>query len=291
VGAWPVADGPMMTLARLQQLPPARRDAAVRGLAPENVSAQLAALRRLGRLGDDVDDLFTVFRPEQGELKLRMPARRVGGDYAFLLDLDEHGLGEIELAFIQINDLTGPRYDIDVDAAGRLTMLGTARRNIPEELRAMEAGLGPGQVRHGLGAFSDFFGALVEFAAGLGFVNILLEPLTYHNALMYERYGFIYVQGRHVMEQVDAGFTPGGEFSRRLDGSTPFRRPGTEYDQRMRSWAIHDGILGRPLPDLHMVHVVGQSGPRVCTFSGPADPRRRPLPASPGQAGRKGGGP
>ncbi|MCG3177836.1 MAG: hypothetical protein BIFFINMI_00156 [Phycisphaerae bacterium] len=254
-----------MRLARLEKLSDAQRCQFLRSLVPQ---AEWDQVGRLGdRAGPGVEDLQVILRPERGELKLRVPAKRIGGDYAFLLDLDEHGLGEVELAFIQINDLERPRYNIDVDERGRPTLLGTARRNIPEEVRAMEAGLGPGQVRHGLRAFDDFFERLLRFADTVGYVNILLEPLTYHNALMYERHGFIYIQGQKVMEEIDEGFRPGGHYERRLDGSTPFRRPGSGGDQRMRSWAIHDGILGHPMPELKMVYVLGQPTPRVSTFT------------------------
>ena len=51
----------------------------------------------------------------------------------------------------------------------------------------------------------------------------------------------------------------------RLDGSTPFRRPGAEQTVRGRSWAIHDGILGEPYTDYHMYKHVGKQAD-VCTF-------------------------
>ncbi len=255
-----------MILSHLRRLPSDRLDRFLRTLIPEAADRQVERLRQAGRVAAESADLQVIFKPELGELKLRMPERRVDGDYAFLLDLDEHGLGEIELSFVQMNDLFGPRYRIDVDELGRPTLLGTARRNIAEEVRAMQNGLGPGQVRHGLGAFADFFTRLVEFARQAGYVNILLEPLTYHNALMYERHGFVYSQGLKVMRQIDEGFQPGGVYIHRLDDSTPFRRRGSENDQRMRSWAIHDGILGHPLPQLRMVYVIGGEPAPVVTF-------------------------
>ncbi len=47
------------------------------------------------------------------------------------------------------------------------------------------------------------------------------------------------------MERIQLGFSEGGEFAGKLDGSD-FRRPEAEDSIRLRSWAIHDGILGEP---------------------------------------------
>ncbi len=261
-----------MLSTRMHRLGADQRDALLGSLLPEAVRRQTARLVADGMLDEGVGELETVYRPERGELKLRSPGRRVEGDFGFQLDLDQSGEDGLELAFIQVNDLYRPRYGIDTDARGLSTLLGTARRNIAEEVRAMRDGLGPGQVRHGLRAFGDFFERLVRFAKMLGYANILLQPLTYHDALLYERHGFAYVTGRRAMEEIDAGFRPGGEYSRRLDGSTPFRAPAAADSRRGRSWAIHDNILGRPLPELRMAYTIGQPGQRETTFTGTAGP-------------------
>lgn len=259
----------VMLLTRLNRLTDEQRGRLVRSLVPEAVWGQHARLVEAGLAAGDADDLQAVCRPVQGELKLRSPAARAGRDFAFLLDLDERDGGEIELAFIQINDLMRARYDIDVDEDGLSTLLGTARRNIAAEVRAMEAGLGPGQVRHGLGCFAEFMGRLSDFCQAVGCARIQLQPLTYHNALMYERAGFAYTSGRAVMERIDAGFQPGGDYFARLDGSTPFRRPEAAGDQRLRSWAIHDGVLGHPMPELRMHREIGRPCELISTFTSP----------------------
>jgi hypothetical protein len=207
-----------------------------------------------------------VSRARSAEVRIRVPYHRRGGDYAFVLDLDEmSAFGALELAFIVVNDLDASRYDIDVDEDGNPTMLGTATRNIPEEVRAMEAGLGPCQVRPGMRFFRELvplLGALAEIA---GYQSIHLEPLTYHNAIMYERHGFDYMSGLQEMVAIDEGFQPGGRCFEALDGSTPFRRRGAEANERLRSWAIHDGILGRPFPQLLMVKYIGRHAGQ-CNF-------------------------
>jgi hypothetical protein len=69
------------------------------------------------------------------------------------------------------------------------------------------------------------------------------------------------------MEWVHGEFQPGGLLFKKLDRSTPFRRPAMAHTIRGRSWAIHDGILGEPWPalEVRMFKRVGQDA-EVCTF-------------------------
>src|SRR5512139_850609 len=76
-------------------------------------------------------------------------------DASYFLDVSNTPYGQMEISFIIVNDPDGERYDIDRDEHGHETYFGTARRNIPEEIRAMAAGLAPGQVRHGLRMMLD----------------------------------------------------------------------------------------------------------------------------------------
>ena len=223
--------------------------------------------QQLGLIGQDTSlaeegRAYRVITVPTHEAHLRAPAKRADGDFAFSLDLEEGGAGQLRLAFIVINDLSAPRFNIDVDAAGSLTLMGTATRNLQAECAAMEAGLGPCQVRRGLRMFSELLPRLETFAQQQGYVAIILEPLTYHNAVMYENYGFAYVRGHKRMAEIDAAFRPGGALHQAMDGSTPFRKPEMAGDPRGRSWAIHDGILeklgGETHLDFEMVKVVGQ---------------------------------
>src|SRR3972149_9656345 len=90
-----------------------------------------------------------------------------GPDPAYFLDVSTSAYGQMEISFIIVNDPAGERFGIDRDENGHETYFGTARRNIPEEIRAMEAGLAPGQGRRGLrmmgemgAGWGDFFGLL-----------------------------------------------------------------------------------------------------------------------------------
>ncbi|MBU0705420.1 MAG: hypothetical protein KKC18_16340, partial [Chloroflexi bacterium] len=103
------------------------------------------------------------------------------------------------------------------------------------------------------------------FVTALNHDAVYIQPLAYHNAILFERLGFSYMLGMGRMEWIHKEFSPGGLLFRWLDGSTPFRRPAAESSVRGRSWAIHDGILGEPYSDVKMYKHVGvHSG--VITF-------------------------
>jgi hypothetical protein len=86
---------------------------------------------------------------------------------------------------------------------------------------------------------------------------IVAEPLSYDNAIRYEKYGFDYLTGKRLMLEIDREFHPGGRLFKRLDGSTPFRKPGMGRTVRGRSWAIHDGILDEPWDEIHIYKMIG----------------------------------
>jgi acetoin utilization protein AcuC len=70
--------------------------------------------------------------------------------------------------------------------------------------------------------------------------------------------GFGYLEGKKLMEEIDREFFPGGTLFERLDGSTPFRKRGAERSVRGRSWAIQDGILGKPWVSPKLYKPVGK---------------------------------
>jgi acetoin utilization protein AcuC len=122
----------------------------------------------------------------------------------------------------------------------------------------MQAGLSPGQVRRGFRLARPATSAFEQFVSSLGQDIYFIEPLYYHNAIIFERYGFAYQVGKRRMEEIQAGFQPGGELHRRLDDSTPFRSPKAADSIRLRSWAIHDGILGEPFTNVTMYKRIGK---------------------------------
>lgn len=151
-----------------------------------------------------------------------------------------------------VNDPYSPRFNIDVDETGRPTNLGTEHRNIPEEIRALEAGFAPGQVRRGLRIFRTAIPMFENFVQHMGYDLFFIEPLFYHNAIIFERYGFVYSRGLQTMKHIHQEFQPGGTLHSKLKGDTPFRSLDAWQTITGRSWAIHDGILGHPFTGIQM---------------------------------------
>jgi hypothetical protein len=184
----------------------------------------------------------------------------------FFLDIADTHYRQMELSFCIISDPSSPRFDVDLDSSGKNNCFTTLGRNIPEEIRAMQAGLFPNQPCRGLRMFGEFFPLFERFVDSLAMDMIVAEPLTYDNAIRYEKYGFDYLNGRRLMERIDREFAPGGGLAARLDGSTPFRMPGMEKSVHGRSWAIHDGIMDEPWEDVSIYKLVGADA-AVNTFT------------------------
>lgn len=164
---------------------------------------------------------------------------------------------QVHILLYIMNDPESRRYDVDKMQDGTATKFGTAERNMEEEKAAMEAGLLPGQIRRGLGQATEAWSAFETFVKSLGHQIFFAEPLYYHNAIIFERYGFAYQSGKRRMAQIQAGFSDGGELVDRLDGSA-FRSEEAANSIRLRSWAIHDGILGEPYTDVTMYKTIGR---------------------------------
>ncbi len=190
-------------------------------------------------------------------------------DPLLYLELVDTRLNQIEVLLFVVNDPTSERFETDRDWRGERTKFGTFRRNIPEEIRAMQAGLAPGQVRRGLRLSRTLIPLFEDFVRRLGHDYYLMEPLAYHNAIVFERLGCNYVQGKRRMQWIHTAFQPGGVLHEALDGSTPFRQPDAWRTVRGRSWAIHDGILGEPWHGIKMYKRVGRHA-GVDTFPGGA---------------------
>lgn len=177
----------------------------------------------------------------------------------FFLDISDTHYRQMELSFCIISDPSSPRFAVNVDSNGNDNCFTTLGRNIPEEIRAMHAGLYPNQASRGLRMFGEFFGLFERFVDALNMDMIVAEPLTYDNAIRYEKYGFDYLNGRRLMEQIDREFAPDGRLTARLDGSTPFRVPGMEKSVHGRSWAIHDGIMDEPWEGVSIYKLLGEN--------------------------------
>lgn len=260
-------DAPHHNIHALNQLPGEVKERVYSLLVPDKIFSTFGidAAAFTNPAGERVVNFVT---PRQaGFAIIEVRERPDDHDCIFFLEIADTPFFKIEITFLIINDPRSPRFNTDIDDAGRRTKFGTARRNVPEEVRAMEAGLAPGQVHKGLHLLRDFMPLVLEFISAMGHDMLVAEPLAYHDAIIFERYGFNYIRGKKKMEEIDAGFRPGGSLHAKLDGSTPFRRPGAEKTVRGRSWAIHDGILGEPWGDVEMYRAVDHAAD-ICTFPG-----------------------
>ncbi len=255
------------SLLQLNQLPREEREAVYRRLIPD------AILTTFGidplTFTDTAGNRLVEFDcpPEQGRVSIQVRGRPQDRDWCYLLKLQTLPYRDVELALVVISDPRAERFSIDREPGGQDTRLGTTGRNIPEEIRAVQAGLAPGQTRQGLRLLRGTVRSVEEFVGWMGGDCFLLNAMFYHNAILYERYGFGYAAGREEMEAIHQGFQPGGTLQARLDGSTPFRQRGAERTVRGRSWAIQDGILGEPWQPPRMYKQVGKNQ-GVSTFPG-----------------------
>jgi hypothetical protein len=156
---------------------------------------------------------------------------------------DTADTSQINLDFVVVNDPDSAKFQVDLDAEGRDTLFGWASRNLKEEQKALEAGLFPGQIRKGLGLTGETLNGLEFFCRIFDIKVISLEALFYHNAITYERHGFSYDRGYKEMQRIHELFQPNGRLFKKMDRSSPFRRPESVQTVQGRSWAIHDGIL------------------------------------------------
>jgi len=166
--------------------------------------------------------------------------------------------GQIHVLLYIMNDPDSERFNVDILPDGRATKFGTEQRNLEAEEAALHAGLSPGQVRRGLRKLGEARQAFENFVNSLGHDRYFIEPLYYHNAIIFERHGFTYQSGRQLMERTHKGFARDGEFLAKLDGSTLFRSPEAAESLRLRSWAIHDGVMGAPFSGVTMYRVIGK---------------------------------
>ncbi len=167
--------------------------------------------------------------------------------------------GQIHILLYILNDPEAARFDVDRMPDGSMTRFGTLKRNLKAEESAMAAGLAPGQVRHGLRLLAPAIKSFEQFVTSLGHDIYFVEPLYYHNAVIFERYGFTYQIGRKLMERIESGFAEGGDLNTLLNDSSHFRSKKAAHGIRLRSWAIHDGILGEPFTNVTMYKRVGKS--------------------------------
>lgn len=252
-----VSGSPLFCLREVNALPDREKERIYGSLIPERLCRMLQISAETFCSAEGERLVVVTAPPGLGLLRLEVRLHPYDRDTVFFLDVADTPYRQLELAFCIINDPYARRFDVDLDSRGQDNCFTTLGRNIPEEIRAMQAGLFPNQTRRGLRMFAEFFPLFERFADSLGVEMIVAEPLTYDNAIRYEKYGFDYLTGRMLMQMIDREFEPGGKLFRRLDGSSPFRMPGQDRTVRGRSWAIHDGILDEPWDNIRIYKMIG----------------------------------
>jgi hypothetical protein len=231
------------SIAKVNRLPKEERDRIYLRLVPNSIFDKFHIDRQTltNQFGERV--VRGIFPPDDNFGCIDVKYRSTDKDCIFSCQISLQSFMEsLHLDFLIINDPFSERFNVDRDETGRNTLLGNRSRNIPEEVKAMEAGLAPGMVRHGLGLMKESTRCLERFAEPLGLKTITIDGFYYHNAIVWERYGFTYFKGGKRMERIHKEFQLGGLLYERLDHSTPFRRKGMEATVRGRSWAIYDGV-------------------------------------------------
>lgn len=251
------AGHPLRSLKEINRLKQAEKELIYSCLLPQRLRDILGLAD--GTLCNRAGERTVQMIAPQGLSLMRIEARVKPDDrdVVFFLELSDTQFQQMELSFCIICDPGAPRFDVDVDEHGAINWFASHGRNITEELRAMKAGLFPNQTRRGLQMFSDFFPQLERFTDALGIAMIVAEPLSYDNAIRYEKYGFDYLRGKRLMREIDREFRPGGRYFLKMDGSSPFRIPGMERTVRGRSWAIQDGILDKPWDEVQIYRMIG----------------------------------
>jgi hypothetical protein len=255
---------PPSTVSGINLLPEAeKRDIYARLIPPE-----LLEHFNLSRdLRDDLQRDLVELNAPPGSTTAEMSLWHQHGfpDPVLYGDITDSLTGQVHVLLYVLNDPESPRFDVDRMPDGRSTRFGILLRNLEAEQAAMAYGLAPGQIRKGLRMLGEAIQAFEHFVGSLGHQLFFAEPLYYHNAILFERYGLAYQRGRRLMERIQAGFEPEGELRARLDGSTPFRQPLSANSVRLRSWAIHDGLLGEPFTNVTMYKEIGQhAGVKTC---------------------------
>lgn len=247
----------LTSLAAVNHLSEPEKNCIYTGLLPSRLLT-LLQIEPFSLCSVSGEQLVQIVAPEGlGLVRIEVRARAQDTDLVFFAELVDTQFRQMELAFCIICDPSAPRFAVDVTEDGAVNYFTSQGRNIPEEIRALAAGLFPNQTRHGLRLFGEFFQLVEQFTDSLGMEMVVAEPLTYDNAIRYERYGFDYLTGKRLMLEIDREFQPGGRLYQRLDDSSPFRMRGMDRSVRGRSWAIHDGIMDEPWDEVRIYKMIG----------------------------------
>ena len=245
------------SIAGINSLPPDRKRDIFVHMIPDELFESFNLTKTL--IDENGNSLLTIKgRPGEPSLETFLYHEHGFEDPLIYSHLADTLNGQIHVLLYILNDPASPRFDVDRLPDGQKTVFGTQARNVEAEILSMEAGLAPGQVRRGLRMLSKAILTFENFVTSLGHDIYFIEPLFYHNAVIFENYGFAYQKGIKLMERIQGGFSSSGDLITRLDSSSPFRKREFSTSIRLRSWSIHDGILGEPFSKVTMYKYVGK---------------------------------
>lgn len=246
------------SIRSINDLPEEQKIAIYRTLLPDWLFTKYGIERQTLRIAVDNQPIVTFHCPQGSRAMELIVKRRVTDiDPLLYFNIADAFNQQLLVLLVVVNDPDAPRFNTDIDLHGNSTQYGTITRNIPAEISAMRAGLSPGQIRKGLRAFKESIPLFERFVHRMGHDIFFIEPLAYHNAIVFERYGFNYLRGYQEMLKIDKGFHPGGDLHAKLNDENPFRASNAWQYVRRRAWAIHDGILGHPFTGFQMYKRVG----------------------------------
>ena len=188
-------DTRLFSISQINNLPDEQRQQVYRRLVPGEV------LQRFGidpeTLSDGEGRSLLDIECSSGASSVEISLRHAwdAPDPMIYLQMADTPNNQIEVILFIINNPYSERFDTDRLPDGTPTYFGTLERNIEEEIRAMEAGLAPGQVRSGLSLARRLIPTLEWFVTALNHDAVYIQPLAYHNAILFERLGFSYMLG------------------------------------------------------------------------------------------------
>jgi len=180
-----------LSIAGVNRLPAAEKQALYGSLIPSELRDRFgigADLRDAG--GHDLAE----FRCEEGTTDVVVVLRHASAapDPLLYAHVTDTVSGQIHVLLFIVNDPESPRFDVDRLPNGQPTQFGLLRRNLEAEEAALRFGLAPGQVRRGLRLLEPSISAFEGFVSQLDRDLYFVEPLFYHNAVLFERLGFSY---------------------------------------------------------------------------------------------------
>lgn len=239
------------TIAGLNHLP----DQEKREIYAKVVPPELLELFKIppDMVDENEQDLFRLdCRPGSTDAELALYHQAGAQDPVLFGHITDTIHGDLHILLYGMNDVKTRRFNVDRMPDGTKTGFGTNQRNLEAEREALRAGLAPGQIYRGPHLFKESLRQFESFVSCMGQDLFFVEPLFYHVAIIFERYRFQYQTGKRLMKRINDGFSEGGDLLPLLDGSTIFRQPEAAEQIRLRSWAIHDNILGEPFSRVTM---------------------------------------